>query len=270
MLDITILKVEHYGVREAKKLLPYIQNCEIFCPEFSCGTEKEAQEQETLWENTLTSGISRSQFKKCFSFQNEAPKMMDYNMKLYDYCFRSKRLMWYLERFSSQEAEELTALNYESLKYYDKAQISLKEGDIEEYFEKYRDFSALNETFCSKRDQHIGTNLVIAEERIRERYPTLEDIKHLRLVIQIGALHKIEEYSKLPVKVENLLGEPRNIYDKHNLAILQEKTFDERKNYILAEGLVNLAKDGFINSSEFELEKMSFEELSQVVKCLSN
>ena len=62
MLDIIILKVIHTGEREAKKLLPYILECDIFSNESIGSSEKYAKLAERNWERTLK--LTRSKFKK--------------------------------------------------------------------------------------------------------------------------------------------------------------------------------------------------------------
>ena len=43
MLEVTILKVTHSGASEAKKVLDYIKNCDIYAPEVAVLTEQKAQ-----------------------------------------------------------------------------------------------------------------------------------------------------------------------------------------------------------------------------------
>jgi hypothetical protein len=62
MLDVTVLKVEHQGVSEARKLIPYIEGCDIISPEGMAITREFAEKCENSWENLLDSGISRSRF----------------------------------------------------------------------------------------------------------------------------------------------------------------------------------------------------------------
>lgn len=62
MLATTVLKVRHEHEHEAKKLLPYIKECDVFAIENAFVTEGQAQEVEKVWEDLLGSGISLPRF----------------------------------------------------------------------------------------------------------------------------------------------------------------------------------------------------------------
>lgn len=61
-IEITILKVSHSGEANAKKLLKYIQTCDVYGYETACSTEKIATDSENDWEDLLLKNPTRSAF----------------------------------------------------------------------------------------------------------------------------------------------------------------------------------------------------------------
>ena len=120
MIEITLLKCKHAGKEEARKLLPYIQNSDVFAPEAGYGTEDSVAEYEEYWESILSSRLSRTRFNKeneiimskRFGLTNDLERRklkQEYGLVLYDYLFRNRVLLWHVERFSKQEAEKVIA-----------------------------------------------------------------------------------------------------------------------------------------------------------------
>jgi len=270
MLEVDILKVTHATEKEAKKLLPYIKDCDVYSPEAAFLSEPEARIREYEWEGLIKSDMNRTRFLKIKTFQEESdPRILAYSMKEWEYCFRSKKPFWYLERFSTQRAKELMDDYHKSDSLFHESLVKLEQGDIEEFFEQNTLYNNLFNSIISKRDQHMGTNLTVAEEQIRERYPQFKDKESLRLAVQIGAYHNIENYTDLPVRVLDLTGEEDNIFIRYTETIYHNKDPEQTKKHTLAIGVFSLAEAGILKLNEAQIEKMSFEELTQAVESIS-
>lgn len=111
MLDVTILKVYHATEKEAKKLRPYIEKCDVFSPEGSLALDKEVDKEENKWNEALKT-VSRSRIKKWLENNNDNSHLINaeiiaYRAKMFDQLYISKRLLWHVERFSDEELKIL-------------------------------------------------------------------------------------------------------------------------------------------------------------------
>lgn len=118
MLDLKILKVEHETEEEACKLDPYIAHCDIFGLEHQLCTEDLAARAENSWERTLTQGFSPAQFRvSAQSGLENLPKgLYEHMATVRSHLYRSKKPIWFLERFSPEESEELNLLEQRASK----------------------------------------------------------------------------------------------------------------------------------------------------------
>ena len=105
MIELTLLKVTHSGEQEARKLIPYIQDCDVFGIEGAICTEREASENERVWQRLLGTDISRSRLQEMPYVSILDEKRRVYTAKVIDYLFRNKRLLWSTERFTEEEAQ---------------------------------------------------------------------------------------------------------------------------------------------------------------------
>src|SRR3989338_3591492 len=107
MLDITILKTAHGGddcrhaELRARKLIPYIEHCDVFSIESALVTEQTARDIERVWAGVLKSKITRQKFHEgaqYFVKQERNPTIRAYTTKAYEYVFRNKRALYCSER----------------------------------------------------------------------------------------------------------------------------------------------------------------------------
>src|SRR3989344_5312969 len=74
MLEITILKTHHRGEEEARKLLPYIQCCDVFGIESPLCTQQKAEEKEKEWTKILQQDMSTDEFIRAFDKTSKGKK----------------------------------------------------------------------------------------------------------------------------------------------------------------------------------------------------
>ncbi|MBI4448964.1 hypothetical protein HY641_02980 [Candidatus Woesearchaeota archaeon] len=67
MIKATIVKGIHAGVVNAKKLIPYIQSCDVYSPECAGYTEHQAQVAEDHWLSTLAQNPNLTEFRRRLS-----------------------------------------------------------------------------------------------------------------------------------------------------------------------------------------------------------
>ena len=267
MLETTILKVTHAGEEEARKLLPYIQNCHVYAPEAATQTEEGAQTAENIWENILKKDISWSKVKEAHetTYNREDSELRAYRLKENNYLLRQKRKPWYLERFTQQESDLVWQLK-------DRADLSLRYGKkalLQESFNEYFSFIKQNIHHYSEmdemRDKEIARNIVQAEERIRARYPELAEINPLQFVVRIGCLHQPEKYlqEKDKQKVtpvdrtsQDSLQVSRKLF--RDWRSISESEFER---LAIAYGVCNI-----FNFPEKDAERMTTEELKTLLK----
>src|SRR5574341_794999 len=137
MIEITILKVKHVGESEAKKLLQYMQGCDVWGLEEGFSSEETATRMEKEWMSILTSNESRSAFLQRIALNShkKPAKEKVYLLKKFDYLFREKKPLVILERFSAREAKEAAVL-YETAQHTCcKAMDLLLHERVDEFFQ---------------------------------------------------------------------------------------------------------------------------------------
>ena len=258
-IEITLLKIRHESVEDARKLIPYIEGCDVLSPEDSGITEEQARESEDSWEYIVNSGLSRTKFSETVErrLSPVPPSQKPYAERLQDYLFRNGRLIWSAERFSQQESEELRRLDKERGSILTYALDALKQAQLDRFFGRYWEAINTRRKMNLLRDQHIGKNLDAAEGQIRDRYSRLANKSSLKFVVLIGRMHYPERYTTLPVEIHDLT-------DKSIKLAYECETLDEAKPILLA----GEAKNVFLLSDE-EAKQMSFEELTDKVKKLA-
>lgn len=266
MLETTLLKVKHWGEDEAKKLLPYIQQADVFSPEIAFATEQWAVYQEKDWIKALQ--MSRSKFleigKRRYDGQVE-PKLVEYNLKREDYLFRAKIPIFFLEKWNQREVVELEAKNNEETRLFSQATTYLRTGKVTEYLEIAPRAISLSIQNVKKRDKKMVETLSDAERIIREQYVQLKIKDPIQLVMELGAAHYPESWADLPIRVIEL-------DNPHQLGReLSEKFYkiDSESDYspkdVLVFGLV-MAMSLPISFDEEELRSLNFEELKRKVE----
>lgn len=207
MLELTILKVCHSGFAEARKLLVYIQACDVFGEENAAEQETIAEFGELEWERVLSSVKSLTAFRalqdKAIYFEQN-PGRQAYGKKVREYLFRNKVFLWHAERFSQEESQGLFARLKESDALFERALQDLNSGRIEGFLSQYWNYELKFNKLVDERDQHIARQLSLAEERIRKRYVCLERKEIIQYSIALGGTHAPEQYCGLPCKVVDL------------------------------------------------------------------
>ena len=228
-MKITIVKGVHLGIKNAKLLLPYILETDVYSPENAKGTEEESSAHETFWLNILNSGISRSGFNELSRglYKDVKEEQKKFLLTVGDYLFRSKIPLWYLERFTKKRIGDIDALLAESNRRFDVGKEFFRSGKedqaLELYWRSYEPFMAA----CRIRDVEVARNLDGAEVAIRGKYPLLKEVEPLRLLVQVGMLHSPEKYTSIPVEAISLLPKTNTAEDRLCEGIIQGRSFDE-------------------------------------------
>lgn len=207
MLEVTILKTNHAGVEEARKLLPYVQGSDAFGLELEATTKDRAKVFEESWARVLKSDISRTGFlRQLDSISNcPIPSFKDYLDKAFDYMFRSRTPLYYAERWNNEDdASKPIRMRILGFEQYMLGLEMINHGKEIEGIQKCYDGAKMQVVSAIERDKNIAENLETAEESLREIYPTLRDVDPIRLGIQIGRSHQPERYSKLPFRIIRL------------------------------------------------------------------
>lgn len=244
MLEVTILKVTHAGREEARKLLPYIKQADVYAPEEAAVTEELAQQYESSWEQVLSSGWSRTRFIKATEEKLRLfpPNIKDYILTERDYLYQRKVPIWSVERYQRQEAQRLREMKERQDLLHERALDSLARGNNNGFLTQLWDSLRLEKEITQIRDQHIADNLSTAEKRIRQRYTSLLALQPLQLTVHLGALHRPEMYLSIPVVTHDLRGEPQTLHDKLDCSLQQERPFEELRSLLLACGALELSQ----------------------------
>ncbi len=266
MIEVTILKVQHVGEDEARKLLPYVQNCDVYSPENPYATERISASWEAGFEQA--SKLNRTQFSKVIQalLNSMRPDDFAYFVKQYDYLYRAKRPLWFLERCSPEERQKVQSV-VDSAKNANAGALSaLERGQLEDFMGNCSSFLRLEAESFSQRDMIMGRTIQTAEEQIRSRYAQLRDREPLRYVAAVGALHSPEKHTSIPVKVVDLWNPPKTVQYRFDLACQPSIDADVVKRDILAYGALHLSQKGFLSFTEPEIREMSIDVLLDVVQ----
>lgn len=176
-----------------------------------------------------------------------------------EYLFRSRRLIWNVERYSLNEVPRLHTLKQEEGAWINAARGSLVRGDVSGFLSDYKRSIRYNSVCNDLRDKHIGKQIERAEQNIRSRYPTLRQKEPLRLTVCLGILHAPERYCQAePIP---LVGEPRDIGERLDQAIIAGKAGEEFDPFLLAYGIWSVFR-----VPEAALEKMNYQEIVEGVQ----
>jgi hypothetical protein len=265
MLEITILKVEHQTAEQARKLLPYIKQCDVCGPEASDLLEKTAIENETNWEEIINSDMSRTMFTKyvwdMICKTESHPGIRAYKAKTNDYMFTEKKPLWSPERYSEEELNSLLQLKKSIKSISGGTNSQIFSGNLDAYFESCFEYYAKQDEYIAKRDRHMARQLTVAEEKIRKRYPALANKEPLKYTIFLGLAHEPERLIDIRVNVVNLgsLNAPYNrVYDAIRKG---ERSEELRRNILIWQHLTAVQTESLQN-----LEKMSLLELVALLK----
>jgi hypothetical protein len=207
MLKVTLLKVRHAGEADAKRLLPYIQRCDIYAPESEAGTLKDAIRVEKMWQEDLK--LSRTAFhKKLDGMKHGLASDIAFKTKEFDYLFRQAKPLAVLERFSDEESRRLLLLREESNKIWMAALALLLTSLVDDAIDRASESAAKSTIEVRTRDRHMASNIDQLEARVRATVPSLAKKQTIELVVCIGAMHSPEKYSAIPMDVEVMHTDP--------------------------------------------------------------
>lgn len=264
MLELKILKVNHSGKDNAKKLIPYIENCDIFGMESGCATKEHAEEIESHWEYMLQTNKSVARLKieleeVKYSDKSIHPDEIEFEKQLDIELYKFRKPIIVLERFSKLESKFL-----ESLYSPPKTRSLLLEGNIDGFVSAYWNGLKMQGLADKQRDIHIAQNISKAEEKIRRKFEKLSEKNSINLSIMIGKLHNIERYLNCPYEVIDLHNENSIFLELARKAYEDNIPFEEVKKDLLAAGLKASFK---IPDRELDLP---FERLKELAASLSN
>jgi len=170
MLEITILKTHHRGEEEARKLLPYIQCCDVFGIESPLCTQQKAEEKEKEWTKILQQDMSTDEFIRAFDKTSKGKKDTKaeeqkylYLRKTYEQLFVERKPLWHSERWIIPPSSSQSTIRQ-------KAEL------------------------IRARDRQIAENLASAEQILRKTYERLQEKPVINLTLTVGALHTPESY----------------------------------------------------------------------------
>ncbi len=237
MLEVKLLKVTHSGKKEAKKVLPYLDNADIFGLEVSNLTEEEASLKEANFEKVLTTGVSKDKFFRSLKANLERSGMHSgmrkYQTTIYGGVFMKKLPLWHLERFGVRRRDELMSSRGE---YLDKMELCYElttRGDEDNFLKVYWEGLNMNKQMSIERDKEIARNIDQAEERIRSRYNNLRDKESVRMVAMVGSEHFPEKFTNHPVEIVNLVSKEITPMTRLYSTLRSGMSFEESRQILL-------------------------------------
>ena len=273
MIDIKLLKVSHGTSREARKLLPYIQEADVWCPENAASTEDEAVMNEKTWQGFLSSGWNRSRFEKDLdrdlSSQNMETQARDYVKTEKSYLYRNKKTIWHLERFSSERSRELLEAEAKRERQFEESVYHLEKGNVKTFLDSHANILRSEIIDIEIRDREVARNIDRAEQEIRKTFPQFEKRDIIYLRGYIGSLHQPEKYSRLLSNgaIINLPEDSKTLADRLDYAIMEGKIgTTEMEELTLRYGVFVLIKNGRLDMAIRDVEEMSFEDLVKKIE----
>ena len=250
MIEVNILKVTHYGANEAKKLIPYIQKADIFSPENGACTESDAAGQEARWRFALKNEDYFEKFMELFDQSEDS-----YGKAVYMSLFKAQKPMFFLERFTPQQAEWIMhtfalsqELEFEALNY-------LGCGLINQFVKTIEKSIQVSNRTIEFRDRHIAFNAATIEARIREDNPQFKQ-ESVVLYGFLGSAHEPEKYEP-SIHAENLSN--KKDFNHQFYSEARKLPFNERELLTLQWGLYHFRyKQFMINALTKEMEKSLF------------
>lgn len=201
MLETTVLSVFHWGEREPRKLLPYIQSSDAFSVEWAGCTERTAAFFESKWAYVLgnSGNITRSAFLKAFDKHLNDPReplaYRQYKRAVFDYLFRNRIAACFSERWEKEEDGKEVVDMYKSGDSRAKQGLALlNQGEAEGLQMSYEGWKTMLDS-ASRRDANIAQNLKRMEALLKDAYPHLRKKEVIRLAMMIGYSHRVERYA---------------------------------------------------------------------------
>ena len=267
MLEATIVKTKHEGELRAKKLYPFIQRSDVYAPESAASSEPQARQMELELEVGFHQ-LSRARFNEIIrrAYGQYPSDQREYVVKQFDYLHGLKKPIWYVERFTPEEAAEILGLWTKANQTKSSAGRLLEQGDVSGFLNLYWDGLELDSQVNRRRDSQIGEQISKAEKRIRERYIQLNGKEKIHLVVNIGAFHLPESYTEVRCTSVGLVDDTNSVEYRLDSAQSRELSFEEMRPYMLAAGLWAMTRKGLLRLSGSEIIQMDFQTMSDIVK----
>lgn len=236
VLEVKVLKVEHEGVKEARKTIPFIQDADVVSPEVALMPEEAAKSFESFWNHALSSGWTWDRPRFQAGLKERIPcynsgGIKQFFDKVYEYAYRSGKSLFFLERSLPEKTEKIKKKINELIGSGATRKMILQ-GDLDVLlrytWNSNSEFIKANDS----RDKIMGSNISAAEEYLRTNYPGLRDKSTIKLVTCVGSMHSPERYTNVQCVVHDL--HPHQSYG-HQLikAIMDGKSLDEAKHTLL-------------------------------------
>ncbi|MEM4259310.1 MAG: hypothetical protein QXS38_00920 [Candidatus Pacearchaeota archaeon] len=196
MLEVVIASVWHSSEKEARKLLPFMKQCDVFSYEESFRKEQELENLEKSWQDLLTPNNTLTKFRKVLrqhlSKIYANPGQLAYILKLLEYGYRDGKILFFAERHNDDINKNKKVWVPNEWKMH--LIPILKEGDFEEFFRLQAEWYTECVEETTGRDKNIADNIKKAEDAIRKRFPTFATKEKINYLIQIGADHAPQDY----------------------------------------------------------------------------
>lgn len=192
MLELTILKVFHEGLSEARRIEPCVKQCDVYSPENAACTEAESRGYENLMQFLYSLSLSAFRKESEQRVKHQRPEQRDYTLKLNEFLFKAKKPVYCLERFSLTESFYLRSKKDGEENLLNESGVIFGRGDVDGGLRAFWAFVCLSAEVTRFRDQHMAKTLEKAEAEIRARYASLRTKEPLRLTLGIGGLHSPE------------------------------------------------------------------------------
>ena len=268
-MEVTILKVGHEG-EEFGKVFEYLREhpTDAFSPEIASLTEVEAKEVESGIEQEYL--LSRKEFKerlqKAFP-RNDPDRIAAYSKGLRKGLYKKKIPVWFLERFSPKAADESKQTYLMAERFGKAADLSITSLDFEGFLNNYWEMMGYRQRSRDIRDREIAKNLGEAENRIRSRYPVLNSRDPLKLTMQIGASHRPEKYTSIPVSLVDLIDPAeRALESELNGAYRQGRSLEKSRRVVLAYAVWSLGRAYNWGLPTSDIQMMGEPELIETVR----
>ena len=264
MLEVKILKVKHQTQDEARKLLPYIQNTDVYSAE-SPLTEELAVLNEADWEKMFSYNWSRSKFERVsidiIRKTDLDQDRCEYGLTERSYLFRAKIPLLFLERHSTTDLEKIKDINKRVESLIIEGIDLLAKGKVNEFLQRQWESIQLEAIGIELRDRNMAHNIELAEERIRQRYPQFKDRNPIRYTAGVGSRHAPERYTSFPLSVHVLRGQPIDPTERLAFALEQPRSFDELKLLMLLYGAQQLIRNKEFSLAVEDTEKITYDHL---------
>ena len=250
---ITILKTGHHERSEAKLLLPYIREADLYCPEIAVGSEEECTKLENDWDEVLGAGYSLTKYRRVSQERMQRGKMGPFMNLEREYCFRGKLPIRYIQRFPDKELIEKEYTRFRELQH--KSRTLLRREDLEGYLSNQEEIFHILVPLMFIRDLEMARNLDTIEAYAVEK--TGKDNPHV--VCAVGSSHEPEVFMQKEAKVVSLTP-PGDLLERIAKGFFDGREFHMRIKDELIDGIYTMDKQGNLN-----LESMTEAELRAVL-----